>query len=111
MYEGDFVNDKYEGNGKYIWEDGDIYIGQFKNGLRNGKGTYYNIAEKYRNPCIDYLGQFEVGSINGEEAYCYEGYWFDDVVQYEPEFIDGLHPNAVIQNAILVLCLEEKKVK
>ena len=28
-YEGDFVNDKYEGNGKYIWENGEYYIGQF----------------------------------------------------------------------------------
>ena len=42
MYEGDFVNDKYEGKGKGIWENGEYYIGQWKNGLRNGKGTLYN---------------------------------------------------------------------
>ena len=40
-YEGDYINDKREGNGKYIWEDGEYYIGQFKNGLRHGKGTMY----------------------------------------------------------------------
>ena len=38
MYEGDFVNDKYEGNGKYIFENGEYYIGEEKDGLRNGKG-------------------------------------------------------------------------
>ena len=26
-YEGDFVIDKYEGNGKYNWESGNYYIG------------------------------------------------------------------------------------
>ena len=32
---------KAEGNGKYIWKDGEYYIGQFKNGLSHGKGTKY----------------------------------------------------------------------
>ena len=27
-YEGDFINDKYEGYGKYIWENGEYYIGK-----------------------------------------------------------------------------------
>ena len=40
-YEGDFINDKFGGNGKYIWENGKYYIGQCKNGLRNGKGIEY----------------------------------------------------------------------
>ena len=31
MYEGDYFNDKYEGNGKYIHENGEYYIGQWKN--------------------------------------------------------------------------------
>ena len=35
-YDGDFIDDKYEGNGKYYHEDGEHYIGQFKNGLRHG---------------------------------------------------------------------------
>ena len=32
MYEGDWVNDDREGNGKCIYEDGTYYIGEFKNG-------------------------------------------------------------------------------
>ena len=48
QYEGDYVNGKSEGNGKYIWEDGTYYIGEWKNGLFNGKGKeYYSL--KYIN--------------------------------------------------------------
>ena len=50
QYEGDWINDKEEGNGKYIWEDGEYYIGQYKNNLKHGKGTKYysngNIKQK-----------------------------------------------------------------
>ena len=42
LYEGDYINDKVEGNGKYIDENGECYIGQFKNGLRNGKGIFFS---------------------------------------------------------------------
>ena len=31
-----------EGNGKYFYEDGIYYKGQFKNGLKDGKGEEYN---------------------------------------------------------------------
>ena len=42
QYEGDYVNDKFEGKGKYTYITGNYYIGEFKNGKRNGKGEYYN---------------------------------------------------------------------
>ena len=32
LYNGDFINGKFEGNGKFIYESGNYYIGQFKNG-------------------------------------------------------------------------------
>ena len=38
-YEGDWINNKPEGNGKYILENGEYYIGQYKNGFFHGKGT------------------------------------------------------------------------
>ena len=37
-YNGDFVDDKFEGNGKYIWESGKYYIGEQKNNKIQGKG-------------------------------------------------------------------------
>ena len=50
---GYFINDKREGNGKYIFENGEYYIGQWKNGLFHGKGIYY-----YSNGNIKYDGDF-----------------------------------------------------
>ena len=41
MFDGYFINGKFDENGKYIFENGRYYIGQFKNGLRNGKGKLY----------------------------------------------------------------------
>ena len=35
-YDGEWINGKAEGNGKGIYEKGKYYIGQWKNGLRNG---------------------------------------------------------------------------
>ena len=42
MYNGDWVKDKFEGIGKYIWEDGTYYLGEWKNDSRNGKGKFFN---------------------------------------------------------------------
>ena len=53
-YEGDFINDKYEGNGKYIFEDGEYYIGEFLNGIGKGKGTHY-----YKDNYVQYDGEFD----------------------------------------------------
>ena len=53
LYEGDFINGKFEGNGKVIYENGLYYIGQFKNGLKHGKGTLY-----YSNGNIKYEGDW-----------------------------------------------------
>ena len=41
QYEGEYVNDKFEGKGKYTYITGSYYIGEFKNGKRNGKGKQY----------------------------------------------------------------------
>ena len=51
IYDGDFVNDKYEGNGKLIFENGEYYFGQWLNGLQHGKGKEY-----YKNGNIKYDG-------------------------------------------------------
>ena len=65
-YEGDFINDKPEGNGKYYWENSEYYIGQFKNGFKHGKGIYY-----YKNGKIRYEGDFINDKFEGNGKY----YW------------------------------------
>ena len=66
-YDGDFINDKFEGNGKYIWKNGEYYIGQWKNNLMNGKGIIY-----YKNGNIKYDGDFINDEYEGEGKYIYE---------------------------------------
>ena len=38
---GNFRNGKKYGHGRFQWEDGSFYEGSFKEGLYEGKGTYY----------------------------------------------------------------------
>ena len=42
IYEGDFVNDKYGGEGKLFYENGNYFIGQFINGIQHGEGRLYD---------------------------------------------------------------------
>ena len=53
IYDGEWLDDKYEGNGKLFNINGEYYIGQFKNGLKHGKGKEYD-----KNGNIIYDGEF-----------------------------------------------------
>ena len=55
-YEGDFIDDEFEGNGKYYQEDGKYYIGQFKKGKPCGYGKEYD-----KNGKLVYEGKFVDG--------------------------------------------------
>ena len=39
-YTGDFKDGKRHGTGKYIYPNGDIYEGEWKNNIREGEGTF-----------------------------------------------------------------------
>jgi hypothetical protein len=41
LFEGNFINSKFEGKGEFIYDKGDYFIGNYKDGERNGKGTIY----------------------------------------------------------------------
>ena len=61
---GDCVN----GFGEYHWDDGDIYIGQFKKGWRTGKGKYIWGSEGY------YEGDFVKNELHGYGKFVGNGY-------------------------------------
>jgi hypothetical protein len=43
IYEGEYIDDEWNGFGRRIIANGDYYIGQWKEGMRNGWGRYvYN---------------------------------------------------------------------
>ena len=59
-YEGDFVNNKFEGYGKYIFDNGDYYVGEFLNDLQHGKGKLYE-----KNGSLLFQGEFIKDKIEG----------------------------------------------
>ena len=76
QYEGGYINDKFEGKGKYIYENGDLYIGEWKRGLREGNGILY-----YKNGNIKYEGGWVNDKYEGngkhiwKDGECYIGGW------------------------------------
>ena len=60
-------NNKPEGNGKYILEDGEYYIRQMKNGFNHWKGIIY-----YSNRKIIYEGDWFNGEYEGNGKYIFE---------------------------------------
>ena len=52
-YDGEFVDDEFEGNGKYYYENGEYYVGNWYKGSKGGKGKMYyknrNIKCYYEN--------------------------------------------------------------
>ena len=35
---GDWFEDKMEGQGTYVWHSGEVYMGEYRNNVRHGKG-------------------------------------------------------------------------
>ena len=75
-YEGEMKDNMRDGYGKSILEKGNYYIGEWKNGIKQGKGTIYS-----KNNSIIYQGDFENDKYNGngkfieENGSYYIGQW------------------------------------
>lgn len=59
-YTGTWKNGKRNGVGTYVWEDGQKYIGEWKNDVRHGKGTVFFANGESLS------GVWENGKLNGE---------------------------------------------
>ena len=59
IYTGEFKNNKKEGLGTIIWNDGCKYQGEFKNNQMNGTGTIYFSGNNY------YQGDIKNGKMEG----------------------------------------------
>ena len=97
-YEGNFVDDKYEDKeAKYYYENGDLYIGEFKDGIMNGNGIIY--STKFEGKFLD--GEYSNGKLYYDNGDYYKGpfkngkkegkgkeYYKNNKLKYEGKFID-----------------------
>jgi len=87
-YEGEWHNGQPNGTGITVWETGDKKVGEHKNGLLNGHGTYYlgsyNGGKVYEGEFVNdtYEGQGTLYDSDGNEIY--SGTFSDGAVT-EPE--------------------------
>ena len=65
VYEGQYLNGKFHGQGTATWANGNKYVGGFKNGKEHGQGTLtWSDGEKY-------VGEFKDGNYHGQGTYTY----------------------------------------
>ena len=97
-YEGNFLDDKYEDmEAKFYNENGDLYIGEFKKGIKNGNGIIYSI--KYEGKFLNgeytngklyydngdyYIGPFKNGKKEGKGV----EYYKNNKLKYKGNFVD-----------------------
>lgn len=94
------IGDCENGKGRFIYKNGDKYIGEFKNSLPHGRGAYYNKdGSMYKGPFVNgkrqgygtftwkngdkYIGEYKNNMKHGEGIYTYangtqkKGIWRD----------------------------------
>tara|TARA_B100001057_G_scaffold153147_1_gene153279 strand:- start:1231 stop:2679 length:1449 start_codon:yes stop_codon:yes gene_type:complete len=78
IYEGEFSGDKINGKGNMVWENGSLYQGNYLDGKRHGFGKF-----KWPNGDI-YEGEFKDGNLDGIGKMIQK-----KVGIYEGEYVDG----------------------
>ena len=99
LFDGDWINDKFVGN---ELKEVEMYIGEYKDGLRHGKGTLYylNGDIKYEGDFVNdkfegngkyiledgeyYIGQFKNGKRHGKGIEYYE----DGNIEYDGDWVN-----------------------
>ncbi len=82
VYEGQWVNGKRHGQGKTVWNEGGVFVGEYRdNSIWNGNGVVYTVKNNFR---LRYEGEYKNGKRNGfgkiiYEDSVYEGQWKDNV--------------------------------
>ena len=82
--EGDCIN----GNGTWLFEDGDKYIGEHKNGKANGEGTY--LIGSYGHTSAPYNGAY-AGWDNAKTS---------DLLKPDGTVVPGFNTSTYIQYAL-----------
>jgi hypothetical protein len=82
-YLGQFKDELRHGKGTYVLASGDTYTGDWVGGERHGKGTYAHVLGEWENDI--YVGEFYKNKKQGRGLYT-----FPDGVKYLGSFYDDL---------------------
>ena len=82
-YDGEWVDNRQEGFGEYHWADGSAYFGEWEDDLQNGEGELF-LADG-----SSYSGDFVDGKYWGEGVFCYA-----NGDRYEGEFEENSRSGA-----------------
>lgn len=118
IYEGEILAGKADGWGKMSYNDGDSYEGDWKQGRIEGFGTFISVKEDRYIGGYKYVGYFKNGLRNGRgtltwgNGYKYEGDWNNDLMdgkgiftwdtghKYVGDFkLDNKHGQGTLYNA------------
>ena len=68
VYEGEFQKGRFHGQGQYTYAEGDKYVGMWKEGVEHGLGTFYLLADNQYKGDI-HVGEYKNGKRNGQGSY------------------------------------------
>ena len=84
-YIGEYKDGKYHGRGSYFFADGDKYVGEYRNGNLSGQGTYtFTNGSKY-------IGEHKDGKFNGQGTYYHNAAGENKGDVYVGEFRGGAY--------------------
>ena len=97
---GEFKDGEFHGQVTYTFANGDKYVGEFKDGKFHGQGTYHYLANNQFKGGM-YVGEFKNNKKNGQgtltftEGHGYTGEWLDGQPHGKGRetFSDGRLPN------------------
>lgn len=75
IYEGNLINGRRSGKGKYKWKNGNKYNGEWKDDLKDGFGVFENIKTKEKYEGIFLKGYRRKGKTFYKNGDVYDGYW------------------------------------
>lgn len=85
-YTGNRLDGKKTGTGTYVWNNGNIYEGEFSEDLMHGKGKLYIVGKG------TYEGEFVEGKKSGQGTFnftngdTYKGAWLNDKMEGEGKY-------------------------
>ncbi len=69
-YVGEYKDGKRNGQGTYTFANGNKYVGEFKDDIYNGQGTYFFLADdQWKGD--KYVGEFKDDKFNGQGTYTF----------------------------------------